>query len=72
MKNSTKILIGLGVAGAIYATWRFVIKPKISEREANKQLKNYEQFENERELIAQALPQETETEILKILVSYGN
>jgi hypothetical protein len=60
MKNSTKILIGLGVAGAIYATWRFVIKPKISEREANKQLKNYEQFENERELIAQALPQETE------------
>jgi hypothetical protein len=62
MKNSTKILIGLGVAGAIYATWRFVIKPKISEREANKQLKNYEQFENERELIAQALPQETETE----------
>jgi hypothetical protein len=65
MKNSTKILIGLGVAGAIYATWRFVIKPKISEREANKQLKNYEQFENERELIAQALPQETETEIFE-------
>jgi len=62
MKNSTKILIGLGVAGAIYATWRFIIKPKIAEREANKQLKNYEQFENERELIAQALPQETETE----------
>jgi hypothetical protein len=62
MKNTTKILLGLAVAGGIYGVWRFVIKPKIAEREAEKQLKNYEQFENERELIAQALPQETETE----------
>jgi hypothetical protein len=62
MKNTTKILLGLAVAGGIYSVWRFVIKPKIAEREAEKQLKNYEQFENERELIAQALPQETETE----------
>jgi len=61
MKNSTKLLIGLAVAGGIYAAWRFVIKPKIAESEAKKQLKNYDQFETERELIAQALPQETET-----------
>jgi hypothetical protein len=66
MKNSTKLLIGLGVAGAIYATWRFVIKPKIAEREADKQLKNFEQFENERELIAASLPQEETTEIENI------
>lgn len=68
MKNSTKILIGLGVAGAIYATWRFIIKPKIAEREADKQIKNYEQFENERELIAASLPQETETENFENIV----
>ena len=41
MKNSTKLLIGLAVAGGIYAAWRFVIKPKIAESEAKKQLKNY-------------------------------
>jgi len=63
MKNSTKILIGLGVAGGIYAVWRFVIKPKIAEREAQKQLNTFEQFENERELIAASLPQEETTEI---------
>ena len=66
MKNSTKLLIGLAVAGGIYGVWRFVIKPKIAEREADKQLKNFEQFENERELIAASLPQEETTEIENI------
>lgn len=61
MKQSTKILIGLAAAGAIYATWRFLIKPKIVDRETKKQLQNYEQFEAERELIAAALPQDTNT-----------
>jgi hypothetical protein len=65
MKQSSKILIGLAAAGAIYAAWRFLIKPKIADREAKKQIQNYEQFENERELIAAALPQE-ETENTQI------
>ena len=56
--NSTKILLGLALAGGIYGIWRFVIKPKIVAREAEKQLKNFQQFENERELIAASLPQE--------------
>jgi hypothetical protein len=66
MKNYTKLLIGLGVAGSIYAVWRFVIKPKIAEREAQNQLNTFEQFENERELIAASLPQEETTEIENI------
>jgi hypothetical protein len=65
MKQSSKILIGLAAAGAIYAAWRFLIKPKIVDRETKKQIQNYEQFENERELIAAALPQE-ETENTQI------
>jgi hypothetical protein len=63
MKTQQKILIGLGVAGVIYAGWRYIIKPKIAEREALKQLNTFEQFENERELIAASLPQEETTEI---------
>jgi len=58
MKTGQKILIGLGVAGVIYAGWRFIIKPRIAEREANKQLQNFKQFEEERDLIAASLPQE--------------
>ena len=66
MKTGQKILLGLGVAGAIYFVWRRVIKPKIAEREAQKQLNTFEQFENERELIAASLPQEETTEIENI------
>jgi hypothetical protein len=63
MKTGQKILIGLGVAGVIYAGWRYIIKPKIAQREAEKQIQNYEQFERERELIAASLPQEPTEEI---------
>jgi hypothetical protein len=61
MKNSTKILIGLAVAGGAYALWRFVIKDKLAERKAKLIIDNYDQFEAERDLIANSLPQETES-----------
>jgi|1048.fasta_scaffold06457_3 hypothetical protein len=61
MKNSTKILIGLAVAGTAYAVWRFVIKDKLAARKAKLLVDNYDQFEDQRELIANSLPQETET-----------
>ena len=60
MKNSTKILIGLAVAGGVYAVWRFVIKDKLAERKAQVLINNFDEFEQERELIANSLPQETE------------
>ena len=60
MKNSTKILIGLAVAGTAYAVWRFVIKDKLAERKAQVLINNFDEFEQERELIANSLPQETE------------
>ena len=61
MKNSTKILIGLAVAGGVYALWRFVIKDKLAERKAKLLINNYDEFEAERDLIANSLPQETES-----------
>jgi hypothetical protein len=60
MKNSTKILIGLAVAGGVYALWRFVIKDKLAERKAQVLINNFDEFEQQRELIANSLPQETE------------
>ena len=60
MKNSTKILIGLAVAGTAYAVWRFVIKDKLAERKAQVLINNFDEFEQQRELIANSLPQETE------------
>lgn len=60
MKNSTKILIGLAVAGGVYAIWRFVIKDKLAERKAQVLINNLDEFEQQRELIANSLPQETE------------
>ena len=60
MKNSTKILIGLAVAGGVYALWRFVIKDKLAERKAQVLINNFDEFEAQRDLIANSLPQETE------------
>lgn len=60
MKNSTKILIGLAVAGGVYAVWRFVIKDKLAERKAQVLINNFDEFEQQRDLIANSLPQETE------------
>jgi hypothetical protein len=60
MKNSTKILIGLAFAGSAYALWRFVIKDKLAARKAKVLVDNYDKFEDQRELIANSLPQETE------------
>jgi hypothetical protein len=61
MKNSTKILIGLAVAGGAYALWRFFIKDKLAERKAKLLINNYDEFEAQRDLIANSLPQETES-----------
>jgi hypothetical protein len=61
MKNSTKILIGLAVAGGAYTLWRFVIKDKLADRKAKLLINNYDEFEAERDLIANSLPQETES-----------
>jgi hypothetical protein len=58
MKNKN-IIIGLAVAGGVYALWRFVIKPKVINKMAQKSIDDYEQFDSQRELIAAALPQET-------------
>jgi hypothetical protein len=58
MKNKN-LIIGLAVAGGIYAVWRFVIKPKIVNKMAQKSVNDYEQFDLQRELIAASLPQET-------------
>lgn len=59
MKNKN-LIIGLAVAGGIYAIWRFVIKPKVINKMAAKAVDDYEQFDLQRELIAASLPQETE------------
>jgi hypothetical protein len=58
MKNKN-IIIGLAVAGGVYALWRFVIKPKVINKMAQKSINDYEQFDLQRELIAASLPQET-------------
>ena len=58
MKNKN-IIIGLAVAGGVYALWRFVIKPKVIDKMAQKSINDYEQFDVQRELIAASLPQET-------------
>jgi hypothetical protein len=58
MKNKN-IIIGLAVAGGVYALWRFVIKPKVIDKMAQKSINDYEQFDLQRELIAASLPQET-------------
>jgi hypothetical protein len=58
MKNKN-LIIGLAVAGGVYALWRFVIKPKVINKMAQKSINDYEQFDLQRELIAASLPQET-------------
>jgi len=58
MKNKN-LIIGLAVAGGVYALWRFVIKPKVIDKMAQKSINEYEQFDLQRELIAASLPQET-------------
>lgn len=59
MKNKN-LIIGLAVAGSVYAIWRFVIKPKVIDKMAQKAVDEYEKFDLQRELIAASLPQETE------------
>jgi len=58
MKNKN-LIIGLAVAGGVYALWRFIIKPKVIDKMAQKSINDYEQFDLQRELIAASLPQET-------------
>jgi len=58
MKNKN-LIIGLAVAGGVYALWRFIIKPKVINKMAQKSINEYEQFDLQRELIAASLPQET-------------
>lgn len=58
MKNKN-LIIGLAVAGSVYAIWRFVIKPKVIDKMAAKAVDDYEKFDLQRELIAASLPQET-------------
>lgn len=59
--NYKRILIGFGIAGGLYAVWRFVIKPQLAEKEAKKMIDDYNFFDQQRELIAQSLPQENES-----------
>jgi len=56
--NNKKIFISLAVAGGVYALWRFVIKPKVVDKMAQKAINEYEQFDSQRDLIAASLPQE--------------
>ena len=59
--NTKRILTGFAIAGGLYAIWRFVIKPQLAESEAKKLIADYEIFDTQREIIAQALPQDTQT-----------
>lgn len=62
MKNK-ELITNLAIIGGLFLTWRFLIKPKIAEMKARKQIETYEKFDEQRELIAGLLPQENEVEI---------
>lgn len=59
MKNKNYLL--LAIAGATYLAWKFVIKPNIAKKKSEEAKKNYDLFDSQRELIANALPQQNIT-----------
>ena len=56
--NNKRLLIALGVIGVSYGFWRFFLKDKLAEKKATKALNDRTLFDQNRELIAQTLPQE--------------
>ena len=56
--NNKRLLITLGIIGGVYSFWRFYLKDKIAEKKAIKAVNDRKQFDANRELIAQTLPQE--------------
>lgn len=56
--NNKRLLIAFGIIGVSYGFWRFYLKDKLAEKKATKALKDRTLFDQNRELIAQTLPQE--------------
>lgn len=56
--NNKRLLITLGIIGGIYGIWKFYLKDKIAEKKAAKAVNDRKEFDANRELIAQTLPQE--------------
>ena len=67
MKNKN-ILISIAVIGGIYAAWRFLIKPQIIKDRVKKQIEDYDKWDEQREFIAQSLPQETQNEEIQNII----